>query len=358
MNIELKEFHQQLGARPLKVNGAEAVADYGHVAEEHSALKSSAGLLDLSFRGRICLTGADRARFLHGQLTNDIKRLKSGDACYAALTTAKGRMQSDVYVFCLAQELLLDFEPGRTSLLTERLEKYIVADDVQLVDVAGLYGLLSVQGPLAEKAASALSWFSQLPAKPLSFVTASTPDGSEIYLANNPRLGTRGYDVFAPQALMRKAADELVAAVRALGGRPCGWNAFELARIEAGIPRFGLDMDENSFPQECGIEKAAVSYTKGCYIGQETLNRIHTQGHTNRQLWKIRLGHGPGLPPPAGSKLYLEQKEVGHVTSTMAEGEPLALGYLRREVEKGANVRLVFDGGESAVELLEPAGRR
>jgi len=147
--LPLHEFHQSLGANFSTLNDAETVEDYGDVLAEHRALRETAGVLDLSFRGRVCLTGADRGRFLHGQVTNDVKKLRASEGCYAALTTAKGKMQSDLNIFCLPDELLLDFEPGLTATVTARLEKYIVADDVQVVEVAPHYGLLSVQGPKA-----------------------------------------------------------------------------------------------------------------------------------------------------------------------------------------------------------------
>ena len=110
--LMLHEFHHTLKARFAEVNGAEVVADYGDVPAEHAALRENAGVMDLSFRSRICLVGADRARYLHGQVTNDVKKLKVGEGCYAAVTTSKGKMESDVNIFCLADELLLDFEPG------------------------------------------------------------------------------------------------------------------------------------------------------------------------------------------------------------------------------------------------------
>src|SRR6266704_2031410 len=127
--LALHEFHEGLGARFSEMNGQEVVADYRETLAEHAALRESGGVLDLSFRGRLCLTGADRVRFLHGQVTNNIKDLEAGQGCYAALTTAKGKMQSDLNIYCLREELLLDFEPGLTVSVTDRLDKYIIADD-------------------------------------------------------------------------------------------------------------------------------------------------------------------------------------------------------------------------------------
>src|ERR1035437_7630544 len=122
--LMLHEFHQSLGARFAELNGAQIVNDYGDWLAEHAALRETAGVIDLSFRSRICLVGADRARFLHGQVTNDVKKLRVGEGCYAAITTAKGKMESDLNIFALADALLLDFEPGLMEKISQRLEKF------------------------------------------------------------------------------------------------------------------------------------------------------------------------------------------------------------------------------------------
>src|SRR5580698_1409431 len=166
----LQEFHQTQGARFGELNGAAIVMDYGDWLAEHAALRNAAGVLDLSPRSRLCLVGADRARFLHGQVTNDVKRLRPGEGCYAAITTAKGKMESDLNILNLGEELLLDFEPGLTAKVTERLERFIVADDVQIVDAAPHYGLLSVQGPKAAEVVRAIGLFAELPVKALASV--------------------------------------------------------------------------------------------------------------------------------------------------------------------------------------------
>src|SRR5205085_10208488 len=132
---------------------------------------------------RLCVTGNDRVRFLHGQVTNDVKKLRESEGCYAALITAKGRMESDLNIYCLADELLLDFEPGLSAAVFQRLEKYIIADDVAIVDVAMLYGLLSVQGPRASEIVGAAGWTNELPASAFKFVKFKTASG-EGYLMN------------------------------------------------------------------------------------------------------------------------------------------------------------------------------
>jgi folate-binding protein YgfZ len=350
----LHEFHRKLGANFSPISGAEVVANYGDAVAEHAALLDSAGVFDLSFRSRLVLTGADRARFLHGQVTNDVKSLRAGDGCYAALTTAKGKLQTDLYIYALADELLLDFEPGLTAAVSERLEKYIVADDVQVVDVAPLFGLLSVQGLKAEAAVRGMGLTIDLPAKALGSARIDDPTFGEIYLMNQSRLGHSGYDLFVPVAAVAALLEKLVAAASVVGGRPCGWDAYEIARVEAGVPRFGADMDETNFPQECGIEQRAMSYQKGCYIGQEVLNRIHTVGHVNRSLCGLRLPNDLPSLPSKGEKLFSSGKDVGHVTSAVYSPvlkANLALGIVRQESNRvGEQLSLRQpDGGPSVM---------
>lgn len=356
MTLPLHDFHENLGARFTTVNAAEVVADYGDSLAEHSSLCETAGVLDLSFRSRICLTGADRVRFLHGQITNDVKRLRPGEGCYAALVTAKGKMQSDLNVFCLAHELLLDFEPGLTQAVMQRLEKFIISDDVQVVDVAPQYDLLSVQGPKAEAAVRALGLFTELPIKQLGSVRISDAMLGDIYLMHHARLGLAGFDLFVPSDALAAVADKLIAATKSAGGRACGWTAFETARIESGIPRFGADMDETNIPLECGIEARAISYNKGCYIGQEVINRIHSIGHVNRELCGLRLAGDLKTLPARDDKLFKDGKEIGHITSavfSLTLKANIALGYARREVNAlGAELTLLCNGFESRVQIV------
>ena len=143
--LMLYEFHQSLGAQFAVLNDVQIVNDFGDWLAEHAALRETAGVIDLSFRSRICLVGADRVRYLHGQVTNDVKKLRVGEGCYSAVTTAKGKMESDLNIFALADELLLDFEPGLTEKVSQRLVKFIVADDVQIVGIDELGGVRRLQ---------------------------------------------------------------------------------------------------------------------------------------------------------------------------------------------------------------------
>lgn len=354
--LPLHEFHQVLGARFARLNGAPIVNDYGDWQAEQTALRASAGVLDFSFRSRLCLTGTDRIRFLHGQVTNDIKRLPVGHGCYAALVTAKGKMESDLNIFNLPDELLLDFEPGLAEKVSQRLEKYIVADDVQIVDVVPHYGLLSVQGPKAESVIRAIGLFNEVPAAAFASLKISEAMLGEIYLMNLPRLNASGFDLFVPNNSLGAVADKLVAAAKQLGGRVCGWQAFETVRIETGIPRFGADMDETNLPLECGLEARAVSYHKGCYIGQEVINRVHSIGHVTKELRGLSLP-GEAALPARGDRLFLADKEVGYITSAIkspALNRNIALGYVRHELGQiGTELTLRAATGNQLVKVVD-----
>jgi folate-binding protein YgfZ len=379
----LHEYHHRLGARFAEVDGEQVVNDYGDWVAEHAALHHSAGVLDFSFRARLCLVGADRARFLHGQVTNDVKKLRVGGGCYAAITTTKGKMEGDLNILCLADELLLDFEPGLTGKISQRLEKYLVADEVQVMDAAPHYSLLSVQGPKAGVILRALGWFAEIPPHPLASVIFSEVTLGEIILANHARLARlcsrrreeapfntvdqpiipaavacdTGYDLFVPNHSLSAVVEQLIAVAKTIGGCACGWQAFETARIEAGIPRYGADMDETSLPLECGLEARAISYTKGCYIGQEVINRIHSVGHVNRELRGLRLADDLTTLPQRGDKLVHAGKWVGQITSAVHSPwlkANLALGYVRREVRQiGTELRLQTVAGESGARIVD-----
>ncbi len=354
--LPLQEFHQSLGAAFTEVNGQSVAAHYGDALREHAVLRETVGVLDLGCRGRLCLTGADRRRFINGQVTNNVQALRPGEGCYAALITAKGKMVSDLNIYVLADEILLDFEPGLTSIVTDRLEKYIIADDVQVLDVSALYGLLSVQGPKVESVLQQFDGVGDLPVNRMSFLAVRHEVLGEMYLMNRPRLGTLGFDLFVPTAGLRAVADQLIAAAKAWGGGPCGWQALEIGRIEAGIPRFGIDMDEANLPSEAGLEDHAISSTKGCYIGQEVIARLRTYGQVARALRGLRLDDELGSLPVPGDRLVKDGKEVGFITSAIASPTfqaYIALGYVRRESNQvGTELTLHTSAGASRATIV------
>jgi folate-binding protein YgfZ len=328
----LHEFHQTAGAVFAEVNGQEVVAHYGDWLAEYAALREGAGVLDLSFRGRLCALGADAQIFLNGQVTNNVKDLKIGEGCYAALVSAKGKLHSDLNIYRLENEMLLDFEPGYSESVAQRLQKFVIAEDVEIIDAAPLYGLLSVQGPKAAEVVGDLSPRFIVSSKPMDLIKVEEAAFGEIYLVSQPRLRSQGLDLFVPVTAMNDVAERLLAQ----GGRLCGWQALETVRIESGVPRFGADMDETNLAPEA-LDGRAISYAKGCYIGQEVIARIRTYGQVAKSLRMLKLDSEGKEAPPRGTKLFSGDKEVGSITSAVwspALGAIVALGYVRREANQ------------------------
>lgn len=355
--LPLHDLHEKLHASFIDLNGSEAVNHYGLPEEEYAAVSEGVGIFDLSFRGRLRVSGADRQRFLNGQVTNNVAALKPGEGCYAALVTAKGRMQSDLNIYALADQFLVDFEPGLTAKVAERLEKFIIADDVQIGDAGPEYGLISLQGPAAGQTLKELALPSELPAKPLAFQSVQDELGP-ILVVHSARTGKAGFDLFASHDVLRAWFERLrPAAARAGRAAVCGWAALECARIEAGIPRFGADMDEANLAPEAGIEGRAVSYTKGCYIGQEVIARIRTYGQVARSLKGFILPDTLEAMPPKGERLWLNGKEAGYLTSAVHSPrfqKNIALGYLHRDAAKASGtLTMRIAAQETAVRVVE-----
>lgn len=357
--LSLHELHASLGAAFTSVNGMEAVLHYGDAAAEFDALHGSVGVLDLGYRSRVCLLGADRKKFLHGQVTNRVNELQPGQGNYAALVTAKGKVQSDLMIYCLADELLLDFEPGLAAAVSQRLDKYIIAEDVQVVDVSEAFGHLSVQGPRAEEAVKRLDLGVALPTQEGEFVHQADPALGDLYWMKRARTGSDGFDLFAPTASLGMIFDKWVAAAKACGGRAVGWSALETARVEAGIPRYGVDMDETNLAPETGLELKGIHYGKGCYIGQEVIARIRTYGQVAKALRGLKFVPEAQVLPQKGDKVYWGDKEIGYVTSAIASPTlktNVALSYLRREHNQIGDVVTVRTGDviQSAVVATVP----
>jgi folate-binding protein YgfZ len=355
MLLPSHELHHDLGAQFMELSGAEVVRHYDDVGAEFAHLKSSAAVVDLSFRTRLVLVGADRARFLHSQCTNDINRLSPGEGCYTAFTTNKGRLLGDANVFVLADEILLDAEPGQATPMTQRLQKFIVSEEVDIIDAALHYGLLTVQGPKAAEVIAGLELEVPLPATSLASVKIEHPVLGELYLANHPRLPTAGADLFVPVASLGAVLDKLITAAKSVGGGLAGWKACELARVEAGIPRFGVDMDETNLAPEACLEARAISYTKGCYVGQEILNRLRTFAEVNKRLCRLTLPGELTVLPERGAKLLKGGRECGHLTSVvrLPGGKIRALGYVRKDWLAPGESFSLADG--TKVESLGPA---
>lgn len=354
--LRLHHKHERWGAAFAEVEGAEVVRDYGDVRGELRALRECAAVLDLSCRSRLAVTGRDRDRFLNGQVTNDLNRLAVWQGCYAAMVNARGRMDGDANIYRLPEEWLLDSEPGLTEKLSQRLLRYVVADDVCVADVAPHYGLLSLQGPLASALLQGFNLAAPTPTAPGDSVRLEHAAWGELYVMNQPRVGQSGYDLYVPSATLESVAEALHTAATALGGRWIGWDALEIARVEGGIPRYGADMDDATLPPEAQLEARAISYNKGCYIGQEVIARLRTYGQVARLLRGLKLPRDLAELPPRDTPLLWQDKEVGHVTSSVLSpllDTPIGLGYVRRECNQiGTRLELQGADGVLPVEVV------
>jgi folate-binding protein YgfZ len=295
---------------------------------QYRQLREECGVVDRSGRGKVRVTGPEAAEYLQGQLTNDVEGLAPGEGCYAALLDRKGHMQADLRVLRPAEEeLWLDCEAGGAEALRRHLAMYKVGRDVEVLDAGGDWAILSLVGPASAGVASA-------PPLPEDSCERGSVAGVECLLA-----GTRwGIDLIAPRAEAARLRTVLLEA----GAAEVTEEALEILRIESGIPRFGAEMTSGTMPAEAGIVERAVSFTKGCYIGQETVARLHYKGRPNRLLRGLRLG----APAPSGAALALGEREVGTLGSACVSPRlgPIGLAILRREAEPGVELAVGEDG--------------
>ncbi len=325
--------------------------------EPYRAARHGAAFVDLSARGRLVLTGADRASYLQGLLTNDIEALQPGEGCYSAYLTPQGRMIADMAVVDLGGELLLDVDAGVTESLLERLREFVFTEDVTVADRTAAWTALAVHGPEAAGIAASLVRPAEDGAPLGADALGQSPEyrqwsgrfgDAPVTVVRSDEIGEVGFVLYADAAAARPLARALAEA----GAAELDAETFALLRLEAGRPAFPADMNESTIPLEAGIESRAISETKGCYVGQEVIVRIlhRGQGRVARRLVGLRLGDGDP-PPGAGTPLRRadepEAEPVGAVTTARrspALGETIALGYVKRELA-AAGTKLVATGG-------------
>ncbi len=324
----LQQIHQALGAVCQTVGNWEVVARYSDPAGECHAVRQAVGLADLSHRGKIRLSGKDRGEFLHGQVTNDIKGLRPGEGVYAVFTTSKAKILGEVVVSCLADSLWLAVPGEIAAAMVAHLDRFLFTADVTIEDLTDRYACLSMQGPVARKVLEA-AIPGVVPPAPYG-VWEGAWKAYPLLVVGSASTGEEGYDCHLPMEGAEALWEALREAGKPRGFQPVGLEALEVLRIEAGIPRYGAELDETVMPLEARLDHA-ISYTKGCYVGQETIARIHYQGHTNRLLVGLK-GEGAAIPS-RGDVLYKEGQEVGRVTSAAFSptlGSVIALGYVKR----------------------------
>ncbi len=304
--------------------------------EEYRAIRERAALLDRPPRGRIAVTGRDRLPYLHALLTNDIASLRPGTGRYAAYLTPQGRMIADMRVLELGDLTLVDVEERCTADVAARLDQFVFSEDVQVADLTASLAETAIAGP---DSAVVLENVIALERGPGGAALAALNDhdsigvrfnGATLVIAASRELGVPGFDLYVD----RERAEGLVAAISAAGVARAGSNAVDAVRIEAGTPRFGVDMDNDTIPLEAGIEQRAISFSKGCYPGQEVITRVVQRGHGRvvRKLCGVRLDER--VTPAAGAPFVVDGKETGRVTSATYSPSldaAIGLGYLHRD---------------------------
>lgn len=334
-------FHatwQSLGARFLEHAGWLVPEFFGDVRGEYAALRNGVGIFDLCYQAHILVRGEDALRFLHGMVSNDVKALAPGRGCYATILNPQGHLLADLYVFSIPDALLLETRWDLKNKVYETLDHYIIADQVELEDPSEHIAAIGLEGRSARALVKALFGDDFAAAENLSF--SEKPLGkASVRVIKRSSAGGEGFAL----EFESEGAGVLAEKLGEIGGRfqarPVGLTALNIARVEAGIPWYGVDMVESTLVQEAGIENVAVSYTKGCYIGQEIVERVRSRGHVNRKL----TGFYVDGTAQAGDKILDESKEVGHLTSVVdsfALNRKIALGYLRRElIEAGRKLK-------------------
>jgi len=295
---------------------------------QYRQLREECGLLNRSGRGKLAVTGPDAAEYLQGQLTSDVEALEPGDGQYSALLDRKGHMQADMRVLRpSAEEIWLDTEPEALAAARRHLEMYSIGRDVKVADVGEERAILSLIGPRSVEVAGSA-------ALPENACEATKVAGAECLAVGT----AAGIDLICAAADSERLRDALLGA----GAVAVSPAAAEILRIESGTPRFGAEMGTETMPAEAGIVEQVVSFTKGCYIGQETVARLHYKGRPNRHLRGLRLSASaePGTP------LLLGEKQVGKLGGAAVSPAfgPIGLAILRREAEPGAELAVGEDG--------------
>lgn len=307
-------------------------------------------LIDRSDRARIEISGAHAVATLNGLVTNDVAALKPGQGQYAAALTAKGKIVADLIILMTDDRLQLHASPEAAPGLRAMLTKFVNPRFATLSDVSETTGELTLVGEsaaelLARAGGESIS-ASALTALPFFFHVPATIGTIAVTIAHLPPIGASWESVYSV-IVQRDRIGQVRAALHAAGAVDASDGAMEALRVESGFPAWGVDMDENTLPQEANLDDLhAVSYTKGCYIGQETVARIHFRGHVNRSL--RRLAFTGGVEPPRGAVLQdAEHRAIGDVRSTVrSEREGLiGIGMVRREIDDGQTIDVHWEGG-------------
>jgi folate-binding protein YgfZ len=318
----------------------------------YDAARRAAAAFDRTAVGWIVVSGKDRASYLHGLLTNDIAVLKPGDGCYAAYLTPQGRMIADLWVFELGDVILLELPGDVKDVVLQKLDQFVFTEDVQLGDVSETFGGVAVIGPASAAAVARLTGTTPggIESMPHPGALRTAFRGEAAIVLRTPDMGVPGFEVLVARELI----DPLRKALHDAGVASIDAATADTLRIEAGVPRFHKDMDEETIPLEAGIESRAISLTKGCYVGQEVIIRVLHRGHGRVARKLVGLSIDGPAAPEASTAVQGGGRDIGQVTSSTwspALNRPIALAYVHRDfVEPGTNVTV--DGQTARITAL------
>jgi aminomethyltransferase len=340
--MTLQEKLAAAGARFASYRGAGTPASFGDPTGEFRALVEGAGVFDLSWQAKLVLSGEDRVRWLNSMVTNNIRDLALNHGNYSFVLNPQGRNLGDLVAYNRGDYLLLTTDYEQAPKLKELFDRYIIMDDVEVEDISDKLAAIGVAGPkAAETLQNAGIDVSQLAPGELS---DPVWQGVGLSIARSVLPQMDGYEIWSTVENLDRVCDALIAS----GTKPVGSEALELYRIARGVPRYGIDLRERDLPQETG-QQHVLNFAKGCYVGQEIVERIRSRGNVHRLFIGLEV---QGDPLAAGDKLLAGEKEVGEITSVARVPFPagertLALGYIRREfVEPGTEVKI---GEQTAV---------
>ena len=330
--VQDKAQGKALGAaRVGEYRGATTAARFGDPQAEWVELRSGCGVYDLGFRAKISLAGGDRVRWLNGMVTNNIRDLAEGRGAYAFLLNPQGHILGDLYAYNRGGAIMVDTDRSQMEKILATFDHYIIMDDVEVTNLSEQITALGVAGPKArsvlQRAGIAIP-----ETQPLQIFDATCQcdcDCVKCTIVRGDDAGIESYELWLSPSEVRKAWDVLAVA----GAAPVGFEALELQRIVSGVPRYGMDIRERDLPQE--TEQArALNFNKGCYVGQEIVERIRSRGAVHRKFTGFIVEGTAEIAP--GSKVLAGEKEVGEITSAASlrvagEEKTVALGYVRRE---------------------------
>ncbi len=313
---------------------------YGNTTSEYWAVKKSAGIVDLSHLGRLTVSGKDRVPFLNGLLTNDLAFLRADVGIRAALLTAKARVLADLHIYNKEDSLLVDSGEAPGSRVKSILDQFIITEDVQVKDSTSELLQFSVQGPIAAKVIEQM-----LRVDVQNMPELSNKSIGPSLIISRDRTGLGGYDMILPRDEAEAVWHSFLLKGGDIGIAPVGLEALNILRLEKGVPKYGVDVDESVIVLEAGF-KDAISFNKGCYMGQEVVARATHIGHVNKLL--VQLEVAARTAPSAKTKLLSNGKEAGFLTSAVfspARERVVGLGYVQRDLAtKGAELTLDSEG--------------